>query len=169
MDKNSEISNNNEEILEIFGKLIFVVKTIEELDFVIQRFNFEKMKKIEFPYILYVDNHANTINLSGTTETNIAAMRLDEYFIERGYRITSINMLKVLIEEKEKEIKIETLSKEYNYFSPNVKNVIVLDDKVIFETVRFQGEDDILSQTIFNKNTKEIIEITPYEKEYIIK
>lgn len=63
--------------------------------------------------------------------------------------------------------KITQYSYEFNYFSPNIIDVVDKNDFVEFNIKKYINGDEIVSTTIFNKNNYEPISISKDEEKYL--
>ncbi len=63
--------------------------------------------------------------------------------------------------------KITNYCNDFNYHSPNIKNVVEFENTVEFSTLRYNGSDNISGTIIFDKHTSKPIKIDEYEKQYL--
>jgi len=77
---------NTEKILELFEKKIFILRTENEYNTIVELLEFEKTEKeLTFPYILYINGVNKTINLSTIEEKKLTKMKNDKYFKSRNF------------------------------------------------------------------------------------
>ncbi|WP_373002603.1 hypothetical protein [Sulfurimonas sp.] len=60
-------------------------------------------------------------------------------------------------------------AKEFNYFSPNIFSCTISKEtnSINFITIRYVGNDSIRGDVVFLLDSKKVLRISPYEKQYL--